>query len=143
MSSNQLITAEKPNPVVTPALLCEIWLLRTLQCLSWDDIISRLRLRTVPAGYSCHAWKSGSIVIINFILKEKMVIVLFTGQKLDEEQHADKLRSFLVQLEFSYRVCEYDCQGVPFRSHLHVPEVHPLTGHTWYEREDPGHVLKV
>ena len=34
-------------------------------------------------------------------------------------------------------------KGVPFRSHLHVPEVHPLTGMMFCEREDEGHVLKV
>lgn len=65
------------------------------------------------------------------------------GQKVELEERADKLRSILSQLEFSHIVCDYDRRGIPFRSHLHVPEVHPDTGHTWYEREDPAHVLKV
>lgn len=59
VSADQLITAEKLNSAVPPALLCEVLLWRTEQDLSWDDVISRLRLRTVPAGYPCHAWKAG------------------------------------------------------------------------------------
>ena len=54
----------------------------------------------------------------------------------------DKLRSILAQLDFTYSIRDFDSKGVPFRTHLHVPEVHPETGNI-YEREDPGHVLKV
>ena len=53
------------------------------------------------------------------------------------------LRSILSQLEFSYTVRKYDTDGIPFCSHLHVPETHPVTGETFCEREDPAHVLKV
>ena len=59
--SGTQLAAEKHNPAVPPVLLCEIWLLKTVASLSWDDIISRLRQRTVPAGYSIHAWKSGIV----------------------------------------------------------------------------------
>ena len=38
---------------------------------------------------------------------------------------------------------QYDDDGIPFRTHLHVPEVHPETGTTLFEREDEGHMLKV
>ena len=38
---------------------------------------------------------------------------------------------------------EYHAKGVPFCHHLHVPEVHPVTGAKFCEREDAGHVLKV
>lgn len=62
---------------------------------------------------------------------------------MELEERVDKLRSILAQLEFSHVVCDYDRRGVPFQTHLHVPEVHPVTGHHWYEREDPAHVLKV
>lgn len=34
-------------------------------------------------------------------------------------------------------------RGIPFRTHLHVPEAHPDTGTVFLEREDEGHVLKV
>ena len=52
------------------------------------------------------------------------------------------MRAILCQLEFGYTIKKYDNDGVPFRTHLHVPEVHPDTGRLFYEREDPGHVLK-
>ena len=32
---------------------------------------------------------------------------------------------------------------MPFKDHLYVPEVHPLTGAGFCEREDEGHVFKV
>ncbi len=57
--ASQLIVAEKPNSVVPPSLLCEVLLWRSVQSLSWDDILSRLRPRTVPSGYVYHAWKEG------------------------------------------------------------------------------------
>ena len=53
------------------------------------------------------------------------------------------LRSILAQLEFSHIVKEYDESGIPFRSYLHVPEIHPDTNNVFLEREDEGHVLKV
>lgn len=59
------------------------------------------------------------------------------------ETEADMLRSILAQLEFSYLVREFDKKGIPFRSHLHCPEVHSETGKVFCEREDAAHVLKV
>lgn len=53
------------------------------------------------------------------------------------------LRSILAQMEFRYVIRQYDDGGIPFRTYLHVPEVHPETGTTFLEREDEGHVLKV
>ena len=60
-----------------------------------------------------------------------------------EETDEDKLRSILAQLEFSHNVHEYDSNGVPFRYHLYVPEIHPISGTEHHEREDDAHVLKV
>ena len=60
-----------------------------------------------------------------------------------DETQVDMLRSVLAQLEFSHLVRQYDQSGVPFRTHLHVPEVHPDTKTVFFEREDEGHVLKV
>lgn len=59
------------------------------------------------------------------------------------ETQADKLRSILAQIEYAYQIDYWESEGVPFRTHLHVPEDHPLTGHMFCEREDEGHVLKV
>ncbi len=55
----------------------------------------------------------------------------------------DKMQSFLAQLEFSYQVCQWDSNGVPFRKHVYVPEIHPQTQQSFHEREDKPHVLKV
>ena len=38
---------------------------------------------------------------------------------------------------------EWEKKGVPFRSHVYVPEIHPLTGVPFHEREDEAHVFKV
>ena len=38
---------------------------------------------------------------------------------------------------------QWNEQGVPFKTHLYVPEVHPVTGMHFCEREDEGHVFKV
>ncbi len=60
-----------------------------------------------------------------------------------EETKEDKLRSILAQLEFQYQVLEYEKKGVPFRRHMYVPEIHPISGLEYHEREDDAHVLKV
>ena len=60
-----------------------------------------------------------------------------------EETKVEKLRSILAQLEYRYQVEYWEMKGVPFKSHIHVPKVHPLTGLMFCEREDEGHVLKV
>lgn len=46
------------------------------------------------------------------------------------------LRSILAQLELTDVVRQYDESGVPFRTHLHVPEVHPDTKSVFLERAD-------
>lgn len=38
---------------------------------------------------------------------------------------------------------QMDREGIPFKQHVYVPEIHPLTGKTYHEREDEPHVLKV
>ena len=55
----------------------------------------------------------------------------------------DKLRSILAHFEFQQRVLQWEDEGVHFRSHLYVPEVHPETNEVFCEREDEAHVLKV
>lgn len=67
-------------------------------------------------------------------------ISLHLGVEEDEE---DMLRSILAQLEYRYQICKWDESGVPFRTHLYVPETYPITGCKFHEREDFAHVLKV
>ncbi len=73
----------------------------------------------------------------------KLSVYYTSGQKVEDEHCADKLRSIMAQLEFTQTILEYHKKGIPFCYHLYVPEVHPDTGKTFYEREDPAHVLKV
>ena len=61
----------------------------------------------------------------------------------DNETEVEMLRSISAQLEFTYTICHYDEGGVPFRTYLRVPEVHPDTGEVFMEREDEGYILKV
>lgn len=53
------------------------------------------------------------------------------------------LRSSLSQLDFTYQVNQWYSNGVPFKHHLYVPEIHPDTSTEFCEREDEGHVFKV
>lgn len=53
------------------------------------------------------------------------------------------MQSILAQMEFSYCIHYYDEQGVPFKTHLYVPEEQPENGIGFCECEDEGHVFKV
>ena len=55
----------------------------------------------------------------------------------------EKLRSILSQLQYRHDVAEWEKFDVPFRSHIYVPETHPLTSMPFHEREDETHVFKV
>ena len=69
-----------------------------------------------------------------------IISLLSEGEK---EETIDMLRSILAQFEYHYQVCLWDSKGVPFRTYLYVPEIHPITGKEFHEREDFAHVLKV
>ena len=49
----------------------------------------------------------------------------------------------MAQLHYRHDILKWESQGVPFCSHIYVPEDHPLTGFPFYEREDEAHVFKV
>ena len=72
-----------------------------------------------------------------------MSAINLTGVKCEEEVFGDKLRTVVAQLEFHYEMCEWERKGIPFRTHMYVPEVIPETGSSFYEREDEAHLLKV
>ena len=55
----------------------------------------------------------------------------------------EMLKSILAQLHYTHGIMEWERKGVPFRSCMYVPEVHPLTGTPFHEREDEAHVFKV
>ena len=37
----------------------------------------------------------------------------------------------------------YEAKGVMFKTYMYVPEKHPQTNNTFYEREDEVHLIKV
>jgi len=41
-----------------------------------------------------------------------------------DETKTEKLRS---QLEYKHQIETFNEQGVPFKQHLYVPEIHPIT----------------
>ena len=53
------VVAAVPNPAVSADLSKEIQQWKE-QGATIDDIITRLRLRTVPTSYSAHTWQQGS-----------------------------------------------------------------------------------
>ena len=46
-------------------------------------------------------------------------------------------------MEYKYQVCHWVEKGVPFSTHMYVPEIHPITGKEFHEREDFAHIMKV
>jgi hypothetical protein len=112
------LVPQHQNCAVPELLLKEIWEWRQSGA-SDMDILSRLRLRTIPQGYTIHSWNPGHT-----------------------ESETDMMRSILAQLEYKYEICRYDRLGIPFRQHVYVPETHAVTSHTYHEREDEAHVLK-
>ena len=60
-----------------------------------------------------------------------------------DETKVEKLRSILAQLEYAHSVNLLHSKGAHFKDHLYVPEVHPITGIEFCEREDEGHIFKV
>ena len=59
------------------------------------------------------------------------------------ETKVEKLRSIMAQLEYTYQINQLSSKGIPFKEHLYVPEVHPITKVEFCEREDEAHVFKV
>jgi len=57
-----------------------------------------------------------------------------------DETKAEKLRSIL---EYAHYVNLFHSKGANFKDHLYVPEIHPITGVEFCEREDEGHIFKV
>ena len=53
------------------------------------------------------------------------------------------IRSILAQLEYQHQVCSWDEKGVPFRTCMYVPDIHPIRKEVFHEKEDFAHVLKV
>jgi hypothetical protein len=112
------VTAVNYNPAVPVSVLNEI-LQWTSDGALRNEVIDRLRCRTVPHGYKPHSWSPGKT-----------------------ETFREKLCSILAQFEYQYRIQMWHDKGVDFKTYLYVPEVHSETGEMFVEREDDAHVLK-
>ena len=75
--------------------------------------------------------------LVSFILciYKKEMIALFRKDAIE------MLRSILAQLQYKHDILEWEKKGVSFCSRLYVPEVHPITGQLFHEREDETHVF--
>ena len=60
LGNNETLTAVLPNNAVSLELLSEIqkWY---SEGANQDDVVERLRLRTVPPGYKIHDWTEGTL----------------------------------------------------------------------------------
>jgi len=56
--SDGTIQAELDTGCIPQSVLREIWSMRR-QGISFEDIVERLRPRTVPSGYTYHNWTPG------------------------------------------------------------------------------------
>ena len=61
----------------------------------------------------------------------------------ETETLGEQLKSIIAQMEYKHEVMSYDKNGIPFKSHLYVPETDSVTNMEFQEREDHNHVLKV
>ena len=133
------ICAKRMSPGVSEKLLREIHGWR-MEGASDKDVIIHLRQRTVPDGYSYHTWIPGLLITVQVLAALCNGVLLCVGKS---ETPLEMLKSILAQLEFQYEILEWEKKGIPFCSHVYVPEVHPLTGVPFHEREDEAHVFKV
>lgn len=89
--------------------------------------------RIFPVSYPC-------VHVYVFISIYACTLTCYTENM---ESEVEMLKSIFAQLEYTYEVCSWHSQGVHFRHYLYIPEMHPLTGQMFIEREDEGHVFKV
>lgn len=54
------ISAECPDPAISQTILKEVWEWKR-SGVNTDDIVDRLRTRTVPSGYPIHPWILGQL----------------------------------------------------------------------------------
>ena len=59
------------------------------------------------------------------------------------ETRKDCLRSIIAQLLYHYEILTLEAKGHNFRTYAYIPEVDPISGVPFHEREDHNHVLKV
>ncbi len=85
----------------------------------------------------------GNIMVINDRIIYSRTLTRLWARSVTNGNSFQSKPTNQAQFEYCYQVCLWDSQGVPFRTHMYVPEIHPITGREFHEREDFAHMLKV
>ena len=123
---NSFVVDGNGNPVteaydeaIPVTVITQLRNLQVVDGLTLEDAITFLRQKLVPDGYHPYPFKVDT-----------------------PESFLDKLRSLVATYRFRHRVEELKREGVDFSTYLYVPEVDPITGGIFHEREDHCHILK-
>lgn len=107
------------DEAIPPAVITQLQDLQAIDGLTLEDSVTFLRQSLVPRGYQPCSFKVDT-----------------------PENVTDKLKSLVATYRFRRRVEELKEQGVDFSTYLYIPEVDPITGDVYHEREDHCHILK-
>ena len=110
---------ETMDEAIPPAVITQLQNLQTDNGLTLEDAVTYMRQRLVPQGYHPYPFKVDT-----------------------PESFTDKLKSLVATYRYRHCVEELKEQGVDFSTYLYIPEVHPVTGDIYHEREDHCHILK-
>ena len=103
----------------------------------FDRVQCQMGTHSILGAPICHCYElfSSTCIVVTSVSK-----CTFAGKT---ETEVEMPRSILAQLHYHHEIMEWERRGVPFRSHMYVPEDHPLTNMPFHEREDEAHVFKV
>ena len=111
---------EKKDQAIPGEVIQELHLLQARDGLSFEDAISTVRRNLVPPGHEPFPFRT----------------------KVRTESLLDKLRTIVATFRYRNRIAELKKEGADSSMHVYVPEVDPMTGDFYHEREDHCHVLK-
>lgn len=111
---------EKKDQAIPGEVIQELHLLQARDGLSFEDAISTVRRNLVPPGHEPFPFRT----------------------KVRTESLLDKLRTIVATFRYRNRIAELKKEGADFSMHVYVPEVDPITGDFYHEREDHCHILK-
>lgn len=107
------------DEAIPPAVVTQLQDLQADDGLTLEDSVTFLRQSLVPGGNQPCSFKVDT-----------------------PENFTDKLKSLVATYRFRHRVEELKGQGVDFSTYLYIPEIDPVTGDVYHEREDHCHILK-
>lgn len=129
------VAAEQPDGAVSEATLLKILDWKRTGA-SMDEIIDMLRMQTVPAGYTIHPWNPGIAVCVYLyahVLVQWCVNALyaFNTQGRPKETRADKLRSIIAQMAFTYKIDQWEKEEYHFANTFMSQKSIPLLRHSF------------